>query len=97
MTFLKVNKLTMKLSDALFNFVPTSPEYNCVQQVSMDIREYSNIYTLYVGMASGKNIFPYISVASDVLKSLVKHIPFDIECFHESVTWEKVISSNGYV
>ena len=49
------------------------------------IREYGS--TLYVGMAWKNNGRPYISIASDELKSLLKlyketslnkHIPFDI-------------------
>ena len=35
----------------------------------MSIREYGS--TLYVGMAQEKNGHPYISIASDELKSLV--------------------------
>ena len=44
--------------------------YNYINYV-YNIREYGS--TLYVGMAPKKNGRPYISIASDTLKSLVIH------------------------
>ena len=44
-------------------------KYMYVQDITIFIREYGS--TLYVGMARKKNGCPYISIASDELKSLV--------------------------
>ena len=59
----------MTINARHFNYIYNNLYIIHIYTINIDIREYGS--TLYVGMARKKNGRPYISIASDELKSLV--------------------------